>query len=61
MSFSLKNAGATDHRLVNKDSNIKLGRRIKVYIDDVLVKSINDNDHIQDLPKTSNVLRQYQI
>ena len=39
MPFELKNNGATYHRLVNKVFADKIGRSLKVYVDDMLVKS----------------------
>lgn len=39
MPFSLKNAGATYQRLVNKMFKKKIGRNVEVYVDDLLVKS----------------------
>ena len=39
MSFGLKNAGATYHRLMTKMFKSLLGKTMEVYIDDVLVKS----------------------
>ena len=39
MPFELKNVGATYQRLVNKVFFDKIGRSMKVYMDDMLVKS----------------------
>jgi hypothetical protein len=39
MPFSLKNAGATYQRLVNKMFQAQIGRNMEVYVDDMLVKS----------------------
>ena len=39
MPFGLKNAGATYQRLVNKVFANKISRSMKVYVDDILVKS----------------------
>src|SRR5436189_4354765 len=61
MPFGLKNAGATYQRLVNKIFKRQVGRNIEVYVDDMLVKSTEEANHIQDLKETSGVLRQYQI
>ena len=48
-SFGLKNAGATYQRLVNKMFEEFLGKTMEVYIDDMLVNSIMDEDHIRHL------------
>jgi hypothetical protein len=46
--FGLKNAGATYQRLVNKMFQRKLSRNVEVYVDDMLVKSIQATEHIVD-------------
>ena len=61
MSFGLKNAGATYQRLMNKMFTHQLGRNVQVYIDDMLVKSIRENDHLNDLQETFNTLRSYNM
>ena len=49
MPFGLKNAGATYQRLMNKMFAHQLGRNVQVYVDDMLVKSVRKNDHLNDL------------
>ena len=49
MPFGLKNAGATYQRLVNKMFVHQLGRNVQVYVDDMLVKSVHENDYLNDL------------
>ena len=49
MPFGLKNAGATYQRLMNKMFVHQLERNIQVYVDDMLVKSARENDHLNDL------------
>ena len=49
MPFGLKNAGATYQRLMNKMFTHQIGRNIQVYIDDMLVKSLREKDHLNDL------------
>lgn len=51
MSFGLNNASATYQRLVNKIFKHQIRRNIKVYVDDILVKSRKDIDHVQNLQK----------
>ena len=46
MPFSLKNIGATYQRLANKVFNEQIRRNMKVYVDDMLVKSAETHDHI---------------
>ncbi|KAL0456895.1 UNVERIFIED_CONTAM: Retrovirus-related Pol polyprotein from transposon opus [Sesamum latifolium] len=57
MPFGLKNAGATYQRLLNKAFKYMIGRNIKVYIDDMLVKSHSRESHIQDLRECFDVIR----
>ena len=52
MPFGLKNAGATYQRLMNKMSAQQIGRNVQVYVDDMLVKSRREKDHLEDLRET---------
>ena len=49
MPFELKNAGAMYQRLMNKMFMHQLEMNIQVYVDDMLVKSVCENDHLNDL------------
>jgi hypothetical protein len=59
--FGLKNAGATYQRLVNRMFRAQIGRNMEVYVDDMLVKSLNVGDHVMDLAETFETLRRYQM
>ena len=61
MPFGLKNAGATYQRLMNKMFAHQIGRNIQVYVDDMLVKSIREDDYLDDLKETFNTLRSYNM
>ena len=61
MPFGLKNARATYQRLMNKMFTHQLRRNVQVYIDDMLVKSVRENDHLNDLQETFNTLRSYNM
>ena len=61
MPFGLKNARATYQRLVNQMFSKQIGRNVEVYIDDMLVKSKEEEDHLDDLRETFNTLRQYNM
>uniref|UniRef100_A0A2N9ESH3 Uncharacterized protein n=1 Tax=Fagus sylvatica TaxID=28930 RepID=A0A2N9ESH3_FAGSY len=61
MPFGLKNAGATYQRLVNKMFHDQIGRNVEVYVDDMLVKSKKDADHLSDLKETFQTLRRYNM
>ena len=57
MPFGLKNAGATYQRLMNKMFAHQLRRNVQVYVDDMLVKSVREND----LQETFDTLRSYNM
>ena len=61
MPFGLKNIGETYQRLVNKMFNKQIRRNVKVYVDDMLVKSKEGLAHLDDLKETFATLRQYQM
>ncbi|KAL0437590.1 UNVERIFIED_CONTAM: hypothetical protein Sradi_0466900 [Sesamum radiatum] len=61
MPFGLKNAGATYQRLIDKIFRPQIGRNIKVYVDDMLVKIKRAGDHVADLEETFSVLRKYRL
>ena len=61
MPFGLKNAGATYQRLVNHMFYPQIGRNVEVYVDDMLVKSLEECKHLDDLQETFNTLRQYSM
>ena len=61
MPFSLKNAGATYQRLVNRMFSKQIWRNMEVYIDDMLVKSKEESAHLDDLEEMFATLRQYQM
>ena len=57
MPFGLKNAGATYQRLVNHMFHPQIGRNVEVYVDDMLVKSQDEEIHLDDLQETFDTLR----
>ena len=61
MPFGLKNAGATYQRLVNKMFQKQIGASMEVYIDDMLVKSVKAEHHIDHLAKSFQVLKDYNM
>jgi hypothetical protein len=61
MPFGLKNAGATYQRLMNKMFRNQIGRNVEVYIDDMLVKTKDEANHLEDLEETFKTLRQYRM
>ena len=61
MSFKLKNAGATYQRLMNKMFAHQIGRNVQVYVEDILVKSLREDDHLDDLQETFDTLWSYNM
>ena len=57
MPFGLKNAGAIYQRLMNKMFSHQIGRNVQVYMDDMLVKSLRENNHLDDLQETFDTIR----
>ena len=49
MSFGLNNAGETYQRLVNHMFRPQIGRNVEVYVDDMLVKSQDEGEHLDNL------------
>uniref|UniRef100_A0A2N9F3W1 Uncharacterized protein n=1 Tax=Fagus sylvatica TaxID=28930 RepID=A0A2N9F3W1_FAGSY len=57
MPFGLKNAGATYQRMVTKMFGTMIGKTVEVYIDDMLIKSLREENHISDLLQVFDILR----
>ena len=52
MPFGLKNVRATYQRLVNHMFRPQIGRNVEVYVDDMLVKSQDEEIHLDSLQET---------
>ena len=61
MSFRLKNARAMYQRLVNQIFSKQIGRNIRVYVDDMLVKSKEAKSHLDNLQEIFDTLRKYRM
>ena len=59
MPFGLRNAGATYQRLVNRMFQEEIGKTMEVYIDDMLIKSEREEDHIEHMKKCFGILRKF--
>ena len=57
MPFRLKNAGATYQRLVNHMFCPQIRWNVEVYVDDMLVKSLDEEKHLDYLQETFDTLR----
>ena len=61
MPFGLKNAGSTYQRMMTKMFEPQLGKNIEVYIDDMVVKSKVEFEHIDDLGNIFEILRKHKL
>ena len=61
MPFGLKNAGTTYQRLMNKMFAHQIRRNVQVYVEDMLVKSRREDDHLDDLKETFDTLHSYKM
>ena len=41
--------------------NKQIGRNVEVYVDDMLIKSKREEDHLDDFKETFNTLKQYSM
>ncbi|CAH1439457.1 unnamed protein product [Lactuca virosa] len=56
MPFGLKNAGATYQRLIDKGFADQIGRNIEVYVDDMVIKSGNEEELLHDVKETFQII-----
>ena len=61
MPFGVKNVGAMYQYLVNKLFEPLIARTKEIYVDDMIVKSMLDAEHGQDLRSTFDVLQTYEM
>lgn len=61
MPFGLKNAGATYQRLVNEMFKGMIGETVEVYVDDMIIKSKDEEAHAADVRKVFKVLQKYRL
>ena len=61
MPFGLKNAGFTYQRMMTKMFESQLGKNIKIYIDDMVVKSKMVSEHLEDLRTIFEILRNHKL
>ena len=61
MPFGLKNAGVTYQQLVSKMFKQQIRKTMEVYVDDMLVKSLKANEHINNLKESFEILRKYKM
>ena len=61
MSFGLKNTGSTYQRMMTRMFEPQLGKNIKIYVDDMVVKSKTVAEHLGDLNDIFDVLRRHKL
>lgn len=61
MPFGLKNVGATYQRLITKFFKPLIGNIIEGYIDDIVVKSKTQSEHVHHLQEVFQLLRKYSM
>ena len=61
MPFGLKNARFTYQRMMTRMFESKLGKNIEVHIDDMVVKSKAEAEHVGDLGSVFEVLRKHKL
>ncbi|GKV35451.1 hypothetical protein SLEP1_g43714 [Rubroshorea leprosula] len=61
MPFGLKNASATYQKMVTIVFRTQIGRNLKVYVDDIVLKSLKAEDHLADLDETFHNLRKNKM
>ncbi|KAI5313407.1 hypothetical protein L3X38_042581 [Prunus dulcis] len=61
MPFGLRNVGATYQRAMNSVFHDMIGHSLEVYIDDVVIKSPEEGDHVSNLKKAFLRMRQHKL
>ena len=61
MPFGLKNASAKYQRLMYKMFANQIETNVQVYVDDMLVKSRREDNHLEDLKETFDILCSYNM
>jgi hypothetical protein len=60
MTFGLKNAGATYQKAIQKCLESQIGKNVEAYVDDVVVKTTDEDNLIADLAQTFANLQRYR-
>ena len=61
MPFGLKNAMAIYQRMMTRMFETQLGKNIEIYIDDMVVKSKVESEHVNDLGNIFDILRKHKL
>jgi hypothetical protein len=61
MTYGLKSASATYQRAMNYIFHELLGKIVKIYIDDVVIKTLNHDTHLENMKKTLECTRKHGL
>nr|GFB42205.1 reverse transcriptase domain-containing protein [Tanacetum cinerariifolium] len=61
MPIGLRNVGATYQRLVDKAFHKQISRNLKVYVDDLVIKSRTEDEIVRDIEETFKTLRKINM
>ena len=61
MHFGLKNTGSTYQRMMTRMFEPQLGKNIEIYIDDIVVKSKLESEHVNALRSIFEILRRHKL
>jgi len=61
MPFGLKNVRATYQRAMNSMFHDFIEKFMQIYIDDIIVKSSSEDDHLNHLRQSFEGMRQYGL
>ena len=61
MPFGFKNARATYQRMMIRMFEPRLGKNIEIYIDDMVVKSKAESEHVNVLKNIFAILRKHKL
>jgi hypothetical protein len=61
MPFGLKNAGATYQQCMQACLKEQIGRNIKVFVDNIVIKSVKADSLLDDLRETFTNLDRYSV
>jgi hypothetical protein len=61
MTFGMKNAGSTYQRAMNYIFHELIGKIVEIYIDDVVIKSLDHESHLDNVRKTLECTRKHGL
>jgi hypothetical protein len=61
MTFGLNNAGATYQRAINYIFHELIGKIVEIYIDDIVIKSLDHESHLADVRRTLECTRKHGL